>query len=122
MNFLPNKTMAKEVIAILVLVLQVFKVGSLMVVNNNDKITSLPGQPSVKFQQFSGYVETNNHKSLFYYFVEAESHPLSKPLVLWLNGGPGCSSLGVGAFSENGPFRPTQNALTTNHFSWNKGF
>ncbi|CAO2829666.1 unnamed protein product [Amaranthus hypochondriacus] len=111
--------MPKEVIAILLLL--VFKVGSVMVADNNtDKITSLPGQPSVKFQHFSGYVEINNHKSLFYYFVEAESDPLSKPLVLWLNGGPGCSSLGVGAFSENGPFRPTQNALTTNHFSWNK--
>ncbi|KAL4560411.1 hypothetical protein LXL04_032562 [Taraxacum kok-saghyz] len=38
---------------------------------------------------------------LFFYFVEAQIDPNSKPLVLWLNGGPGCSSLGVGAFSEN---------------------
>ncbi|KAL4565556.1 hypothetical protein LXL04_029656 [Taraxacum kok-saghyz] len=37
----------------------------------------------------------------FYYFVEAQIDPVSKSLVLWLNGGPGCSSLGVGAFSEN---------------------
>lgn len=35
--------------------------------------------------------------------------------------GPGCSSLGVGAFSENGPFRPSGNALVRNEYSWNRG-
>ena len=38
-----------------------------------------------------------------------------------VNVGPGCSSVGVGAFSENGPFRPSGNALTRNEYSWNKG-
>ncbi|CAI0463708.1 unnamed protein product [Linum tenue] len=65
------------------------------------------------FQQYSGYitVDEKKQKSLFYYFAEAEFDPFSKPLVLWLNGGPGCSSLGVGAFSENGPFRPNGQVL-----------
>lgn len=87
-----------------------------------DKITRLPGQPIVGFQQFSGYVcvDDKSHKSLFYYFAEAEVDSASKPLVLWLNGGPGCSSLGVGAFSENGPFRPNGQALTRNDYSWNR--
>lgn len=35
--------------------------------------------------------------------------------------GPGCSSLGVGAFSENGPFRPNGQVLVRNEYSWNKG-
>lgn len=35
--------------------------------------------------------------------------------------GPGCSSLGVGAFSENGPFRPSGNVLVRNEYSWNRG-
>lgn len=54
-----------------------------------DKIIQLPGQPQVGFQQFSGYVSLDDKKqrALFYYFVEAESDPASKPLVLWLNGG-----------------------------------
>ncbi|XP_059642542.1 serine carboxypeptidase-like 45 [Cornus florida] len=87
-----------------------------------DKITLLPGQPFVGFQQFSGYVTVDDKKqrSLFYYFVEAEIDPFSKPLVLWLNGGPGCSSLGVGAFSENGPFRPNGQVLVRNEYSWNR--
>ena len=35
--------------------------------------------------------------------------------------GPGCSSVGVGAFSENGPFRPNGRMLMRNEYSWNKG-
>ncbi|KAL8160101.1 hypothetical protein V2J09_001638 [Rumex salicifolius] len=83
---------------------------------SKDKITNLPGQPTVTFEQYSGYVTVDDkkHKSLFYYFVEAEIDPQLKPLVLWLNGGPGCSSVGVGAFSENGPFRPSKNGLARN--------
>ncbi|XP_062091532.1 serine carboxypeptidase-like 45 isoform X2 [Humulus lupulus] len=90
--------------------------------SHSDKIFKLPGQPHVGFQQFSGYVKVDDKKniSLFYYFVEAETDPSSKPLVLWLNGGPGCSSLGVGAFSENGPFRPNGKVLLRNEYSWNK--
>ncbi|WCJ33314.1 serine carboxypeptidase-like 45 [Euphorbia peplus] len=88
-----------------------------------DKITSLPGQPPVSFSQYGGYItiDESQNRALFYYFVEAETDPASKPLVLWLNGGPGCSSLGAGAFSEHGPFRPAGGAnLTINEYSWNK--
>lgn len=86
-----------------------------------DMVVRLPGQPQVGFRQFSGYVEVDDQqeRALFYYFVEAEADPASKPLVLWLNGGPGCSSLGVGAFSENGPFRPDGELLVRNEHSWN---
>ncbi|KAK7336434.1 hypothetical protein VNO77_16975 [Canavalia gladiata] len=88
-----------------------------------DKISSLPGQSTVKFQQYSGYIaiDDQQQRALFYYFVEAEEDPASKPLVLWLNGGPGCSSVGVGAFAEHGPFQPgDNNVLVQNDYSWNK--
>ncbi|KAH7515752.1 hypothetical protein FEM48_Zijuj10G0059600 [Ziziphus jujuba var. spinosa] len=86
----------------------------------SDKIISLPGQPDhVSFQQFSGYVmvDEKQHRALFYYFVEAEEHPASSPLVLWLAGGPGCSSAGAGAFMEHGPFRPNGENLVKNEYS-----
>ncbi|CAM8902527.1 unnamed protein product [Rhodiola kirilowii] len=89
----------------------------------SDLIHELPGQPPVGFRQYSGYVtpdHKNKQRALFYYFVEAQISPDSKPLVLWLNGGPGCSSLGVGAFSENGPFRPNKDGLLRNEHSWNR--
>ena len=54
-----------------------------------DTISNLPGQSHVKFQQYSSYitVKDQNQRALFYYFVEAEKHPTSKPVVIWLNGG-----------------------------------
>ncbi|XP_077245338.1 serine carboxypeptidase-like 46 [Tasmannia lanceolata] len=87
-------------------------------------ITTLPGQPSnTTFNQYSGYIVTNTHdgRALFYYFVEANvPNPLSRPLTLWLNGGPGCSSLGFGAFMEHGPFQVGNDALLIhNKYSWN---
>ena len=58
-------------------------------VSEADKISTLPGQPQVKFQQYAGYitVDEEQQRALFYYFAEAEVEPASKPLVLWLNGG-----------------------------------
>nr|XP_043616601.1 serine carboxypeptidase-like 25 [Erigeron canadensis] len=88
-----------------------------------DRITSLPGQPNVTFNQFSGYVTVNQAagRALFYWLTETPNHPLSKPLVIWLNGGPGCSSVAYGASEEIGPFRINKGAtgLHLNKFSWN---
>lgn len=56
-----------------------------------DLVVRLPGQPNVGFRQFAGYVNVDLKagRSLLYYFVEADgSDPATKPLALWLNGGP----------------------------------
>ncbi|KAL4587345.1 hypothetical protein LXL04_000214 [Taraxacum kok-saghyz] len=88
----------------------------------SDEVVELPGQPPVQFKQYAGYISLDEAKPryLFYYFVEAESNSSSKPLVLWLNGGPGCSSVGEGAFVEHGPFKPIGSVLVKNEYSWNK--
>ncbi|XP_027932721.1 serine carboxypeptidase II-3-like [Vigna unguiculata] len=90
-----------------------------------DKIVVLPGQPyGVNFYQYSGYVTVDPEagRALFYYFVESPYNPSTKPLVLWLNGGPGCSSLGYGAFEELGPFRINSDGKTLyrNKYAWNE--
>ncbi|GJN41069.1 hypothetical protein PR202_gn00394 [Eleusine coracana subsp. coracana] len=87
-----------------------------------DKVSELPGQPGkAVFDQYAGYVTVDaaSGKALFYYFAEAAEAP-TKPLVLWLNGGPGCSSLG-GAMLEIGPFYVNQDnkTLSTNKYAWN---
>lgn len=88
-----------------------------------DKVIRLPDQPEIYFQQFSGYITVDevNQRSLFYYFVEFEVDATSKPVVLRLNGGPGCSSIGQGAFAEHGPFKPTKKGgLVKIRYSWNR--
>ncbi|GMJ11955.1 serine carboxypeptidase-like 27 [Hibiscus trionum] len=94
---------------------------------NSDKITELPGQPSsVDFNQYSGYVTVNEEagRALFYWLTESPLNrtPETRPLVLWLNGGPGCSSVAYGAAEEIGPFRirPDGKTLFFNPYAWNK--
>ncbi|VVB05143.1 unnamed protein product [Arabis nemorensis] len=87
-----------------------------------DLIKKLPGQPSVKFRQYGGYVAVNESAGqfLYYYFVESIKTNDSSPLVIWFNGGPGCSSLGS-AFQSHGPFRIHSDGKTLYHnpYSWN---
>ncbi|OVA15303.1 Peptidase S10 [Macleaya cordata] len=91
-----------------------------------DRITELLGQPGkVNFGQYGGYVtvDKNAGRAFFYYFVEADGpNKDSAPLLLWLNGGPGCSSVGLGAMTEIGPFRVKSDGKTLfqNIFAWNK--
>ncbi|KAG7576479.1 Peptidase S10 serine carboxypeptidase [Arabidopsis thaliana x Arabidopsis arenosa] len=92
-----------------------------------DRISKLPGQPSnVDFRQYSGYVTVNEvrGRALFYWLVESPStrDPKSRPLVLWLNGGPGCSSVAYGAAEEIGPFRVGSDGKTLHPklYAWNQ--
>ncbi|XP_010468839.1 PREDICTED: serine carboxypeptidase-like 40 [Camelina sativa] len=105
------------------------KPSSLPSVSNHEKlrkrdlIRRLPGQPPVDFDQYGGYVTVNESagRSFFYYFVEASKSKDSSPLLLWLNGGPGCSSLAYGALQELGPFRVHSDGKTLfrNRYAWN---
>ncbi|XVF83268.1 hypothetical protein PTKIN_Ptkin16aG0472700 [Pterospermum kingtungense] len=92
-----------------------------------DGIIRLPGQPpNVNFSQYSGYitVDLKAGRALFYWFIKVptKSQPASKPLVLWLNGGPGCSSVAYGASEEVGPFRVRSDGKTLylNPYAWNQ--
>ncbi|XP_035687682.1 putative serine carboxypeptidase-like 23 [Branchiostoma floridae] len=91
---------------------------------DSDKIESLPGlNATLPFSQYAGYITVNEShgRRLFYWFVESQSDPERDPLVLWLNGGPGCSSFN-GLFEENGPFSPNKDGKTLdlNPYSWNR--
>ncbi|CAL9077807.1 unnamed protein product [Musa acuminata var. zebrina] len=89
-----------------------------------DRVVRLPGQPPVDFHQYAGYVTVNEShgRALFYWFFEATHDVEKKPLLLWLNGGPGCSSIGYGEAEELGPFlmQKGKPELKFNKHSWNK--
>ncbi|GAA0171105.1 serine protease [Lithospermum erythrorhizon] len=91
-----------------------------------DRVVNLPGQSfNVDFTHYAGFVTVNEEagRALFYWFFEAQDDPSSKPIVLWQNGGPGCSSIAFGLAEELGPFHIEKDgkALYLNPFSWNKG-
>jgi len=58
--------------------------------------------------------------SSFFWFFEARKNPSTAPLAIWLNGGPGGSSL-MGLLEENGPCFVGPDSKTThlNPWSWN---
>ena len=89
----------------------------------NDRIVSLPGMNIGDFsdiKMYSGYLNITKSKRIHYWFIEAEKSE-SKPWSLWLNGGPGCSSM-EGLLTENGPFNLDINGnLIRNEFGWNNG-
>ncbi|CAH9137628.1 unnamed protein product [Cuscuta epithymum] len=100
-------------------------VGNQKGLRRADKIRSLPEQPAgEKFAQYSGYVTVDPKagRALFYYFVESPQNSSAKPLLLWLTGGPGCSSIGAGALLEVGPYKVKSDGKTLykNDYAWNK--
>jgi serine carboxypeptidase-like clade 1 len=81
----------------------------------SDKVTTLPGyQGNLPSTHYSGYMPVGDLSGtpghLHYWFIESESAPSEDPVVLWLNGGPGSSSL-IGLLTENGQIVTNDDSL-----------
>jgi carboxypeptidase C (cathepsin A) len=69
----------------------------------------------------AGYIKLPNKQDdeYFYWFFESRKSPATDPLVLWLTGGPGCSSI-MALLVENGPCKVKEDLTTVlNPYSWN---
>ncbi|KAI0326943.1 serine carboxypeptidase [Cubamyces sp. BRFM 1775] len=89
--------------------------GKLRIVENSGVCETTPG-----VYQASGYADLDKDNSLWFWFFEARERPETAPLTLWLQGGPGGSSM-VGLFQEHGPCRINNDttSVSYNRFSCN---
>lgn len=97
---------------------------------SDDLVTRIPADATQKPQHwytldtpsYAGYASADkNGNKLFYWFFQSKKKATAQtPLILWLNGGPGASSL-AGLFLENGPFTMQDDVtVVPNSMSWNE--
>lgn len=84
-----------------------------------DRVAALPGWgEALPSTMYSGYLGVGASKHLHYWLVESERAPEKDPVLLWLNGGPGCSSAD-GLLYEHGPLLFGEDgALLRNNYTW----
>ncbi|KAF5278369.1 hypothetical protein FQA39_LY05858 [Lamprigera yunnana] len=96
---------------------------------NQGKIEEARRVSRVHFQEvsnvdsYSAYftVNENFNSNLFFWFFPSQVDYTNDPVLLWLQGGPGSTSL-FGLFSENGPFVVTPKLkLKLRKYSWTHG-
>ena len=88
-----------------------------------EQVIQLPGmEPFDKYGVYSGYVPIENtQKQIHYLLVQSAQDTFNDPLVIWFNGGPGCSSM-LAFMSENGPYTLNDDGetFTESAYSWNR--
>ncbi|KAF9887441.1 Cell death protease [Aspergillus nanangensis] len=86
-------------------------------------VHSLPGAPEGPLlKMHAGHIEVDpqNHGNLFFWHYQNRHIANRQRTVIWLNGGPGCSSMD-GALMEIGPYRLKDNTtLEYNEGSWDE--
>ncbi|KAJ5578786.1 uncharacterized protein N7459_007750 [Penicillium hispanicum] len=94
--------------------------------NNRTQKFQVDGKhfPQVHFdigESYAGLLPNTPHgnSSLFFWFFPSTNPQAHKEITIWLNGGPGCSSLD-GLLQENGPFlwQPGTYEPVRNPYSW----
>ncbi|KAK7580548.1 hypothetical protein V9T40_001177 [Parthenolecanium corni] len=74
-------------------------------------------------QSYSGFlsVEPKYNAKLFYWFFEKQTDPNNAPIMLWLYGEIGRSSM-LSVFEENGPYVLVKDKVVLREHSWTKEF
>ena len=85
-----------------------------------DIMGQLPRTTDWASPTYSGFVDASETKRLHYVFAESLDSPTTDPVLIWFNGGPGCSSM-LGFMQENGPrvINDGEDYLIENEYGWN---
>lgn len=87
--------------------------------------TNFPYVPFDIGESYGGLLPVSSNASdsrqLYFWFFPSDNPDADDEITIWLNGGPGCSSL-LGLLQENGKFlwQPGTNEPVLNDWSWTK--
>lgn len=92
------------------------KVGQYRLVPQNDNTTCATYGES----QWTGTIDVSENSRLFFWFFNSRNDPGKDPILLFMNGGPGSSSM-LGLFQELGACRLDEHGESTvpNEWAWN---
>ena len=98
-------------------------IGLVNAAKDEDKFTTIPGSDgnplTMPTDSYSGYLDVTDTKKLHYVFVTSKNST-TDPVVIWFNGGPGCSSM-LGYMQEHGPYviDDGESTVKENPHPWN---
>jgi carboxypeptidase C (cathepsin A) len=82
----------------------------------------MPDYDLQAFDMYAGFLPINNKKHIYYMFVESQYDKERDPIIIYLNGGPGCSALHSWGMST-GPYIMKEGeerfSEGLNPYSWN---
>lgn len=89
-----------------------------MVALFNAKLSERPWSEFFPEKQLHGLIPITNNNDMFYWLFPSRQNADKDPLLIWLTGGPGCSSE-LAIFAENGPMQLKDGEPVINPISWN---
>ena len=95
-------------------------VGTVNAYPTQDLVKQLWQWDDISFGLYSGYVQIpRTQKQLHYVTALSQRTPSTDPVVIWFNGGPGCSSM-LAFMQENGPLAidDGEDYIKTNPYPW----
>ncbi|XP_026501379.1 venom serine carboxypeptidase [Vanessa tameamea] len=84
------------------------------------RLARVPFTESLRIKSYSGFFTVNKQydsNQFFWYFPAMISNKKDAPVIVWLQGGPGATSL-YGLFTENGPLRVRNKRFERRKYNW----
>lgn len=84
------------------------------------QLARVPFTESLRIKSYAGFFTVDkkyNSNQFFWYFPAMISNKKDAPVIVWLQGGPGASSL-YGLFTENGPLRVRDKRFERRKYNW----